>query len=73
MTVLSLAGMSAFASTHAQNAAAPLKPTVASTAQQGGTIAAAATATPAPTPRATTITGRVPTTTQAPRARTKSS
>jgi len=72
MTLLSLAGMSAFASTHVQNAAAPLKPTVASTNQQ--TSAATTTvATPAPTSRTTRITGRVTTTTQTARTRTASS
>jgi len=73
MTFLSLAGMSAFASTHVQNAAAPLKPTVASTNQQASAATTAATATPAPTSRTTRITGRVTTTTQTARTRTASS
>ncbi len=74
VTLLSLAGMSAFASTHVQNAAAPLKPTVASTNQQASAATTtAATATPAPTSRTTRITARVTTTTQTARTRTASS
>ncbi|HLQ05480.1 MAG TPA: hypothetical protein VK197_07490 [Verrucomicrobiae bacterium] len=68
-TLTSLASMSAFAATHVQNSAAPLKPTAAKTA----VITAAATPTPAPTSRSTTVGGRVATTTAAPRTKTHSS
>lgn len=76
MTLVSLAGMSAFASTHVQNAAAPLKPTVASTNQQATattTPTVVATPSPAATSRRTTVTGRVTTTTRPAITRTKSS
>jgi hypothetical protein len=72
-TLTSLASMSAFAATHVQNDAAPLKPTASTTTSS--TIAAA---TPVPTAatttsRATALTGRVTTTTTTARTKTHSS
>lgn len=68
ITLTTFTGMSAFAASHVQNAAAPLQPSA------DWTTASAATATPAPTARRrTTVTGQVPTTTAAPRTRTRRS
>ena len=67
VTFTTFTGMSAFAASHIQNAAAPLRPSA------DGTMPSA-TATPAPTARTrTTVTGQVPTTTAAPRTRTRRS
>jgi len=71
VTFLSTVGMTAFAATHVQNTAAPLKP-----AAPASGVATQPTATPAPTAtsrRTTTVTGRVATTTAAPRTKTHSS
>jgi len=71
VTFVSTIGMTAFAATHVQNTAAPLKP-----AAPASIVATQPTATPAPTAtsrRTTTVTGRVPTTTAAPRTKTHSS
>ena len=70
-TLTSLASMTAFAATHVQNDAAPLKPAATTTI-------ASATAAPAPTSRTTTtrtttVTGRVTTTTTTARTKTHSS
>ncbi len=72
ITLTSLGGMTAFAGTHVQNAAAPLQPSGFT-----GTTAAAV-ATPAPTSRtttrrSTTVTGGITTTTTPARTKTKSS
>ena len=73
VTLTSLGGMTSFAATHVQNAAAPLQPSASTR------IAAGATSTPTPaatartsTRRSTTITGVATTTTTA-RTKTKSS
>lgn len=67
ITLTTFTGISAFAATHIQNPAAPLKPSADSSQTQ-------ATPTPAPTARNRfTTTGRVPTTGVAPRTRTSSS
>ena len=73
ITLTSLGGMTSFAATHVQNAAAPLQPSASTTAA----AATIPTATPAPTARtstrrSTTITGAATTTTTA-RTKTKSS
>ena len=73
-TLTSLASMTAFAATHVQNDAAPLKPVASTTTSS----TAAATATPAATARTTTsrtttVTGRVTTTTTTARTKTHSS
>ena len=74
ITLTSLGGMTAFAGTHVQNAAAPLQPSSPAT-----TTAAVPVTTPTPTSRAgttrrsTTVTGGIPTTTAPARTRTKSS
>jgi hypothetical protein len=73
VTLTSLGGMTSFAATHVQNAAAPLQPSASTTAVTVTTP----TATPAPTARtsarrSTTITGVATTTTTA-RTTTKSS
>jgi len=73
ITLTSLGGMTSFAATHVQNAAAPLQPS-ASTTTAAATLP---TATPGPTARtstrrSTTITGAATTTTTA-RTKTKSS
>ena len=81
VTLTSLASMTAFAATHVQNEAAPLKPAVPASST---TVAAAATAGPTATSstaskgtgassRSTTLTGRVPTTTTTTRTKTHSS
>jgi hypothetical protein len=69
VTFVSTVGMTAFAASHVQNTAAPLKPAAPAA------VVAQATATPAPTAtsRRTTVTGRVATTTAAPRTKTHSS
>jgi len=73
ITLTSLGGMTSFAATHVQNAAAPLQPSASTTTA----AAALPTATPGPTARtstrrSTTITGAATTTTTA-RTKTKSS
>lgn len=68
ITFTAFTGASAFAATHIQNPAAPLKPPA------DGTTSGVATAAPAPTARTrNTNTGTVPTTTAAPRTRTRRS
>jgi hypothetical protein len=72
ITLSSLGGMTAFAATHVQNAAAPLAPSAAKT------TTTAAIATPAPTStattrRSTTLTSGVATTTTTARTKTKQS
>lgn len=71
VTLLSATSMTAFAATHVQNTAAPLKPT----APDGATVAAVATPTAAPTAahRRTTVTPGVVTTTGTARTKTHSS
>ena len=53
LTLTSLTGMTAFASTHVQNSSAPLQPAASST-----TTSATVAATPAPTANRTTTTTR---------------
>jgi hypothetical protein len=74
ITLTSLGGMTSFAATHVQNAAAPLQPSASAT-----TAAVTPTATPAATSRTSTTTRRtttitgVSTTTTTARTKTKSS
>lgn len=72
ITLMSLAGMTAFAGTHVQNTAAPLKPSASTS------TTSAAVATPLPTSRtttrrSTTVTGGIATTTTPARTKTTSS
>ena len=71
VTLLSATSMTAFAATHVQNTAAPLKPT----APEATTVVAVATPTPAPTSarRRTTVAPGVTTTTGTARTKTHSS
>lgn len=76
LTLTSLTGMTAFASTHVQNASAPLQPGASSSTPAAVTVAA----TPAPTAnrtttrgRRTTVTSGVGTTTTPARTRTAQS
>ena len=71
VTLLSATSMTAFAASHVQNSAAPLKPAAPETT----TVTAAATPTPAPTSarRRTTVLPGVTTTTGTARTKTHSS
>lgn len=71
VTLLSATGMTAFAATHLQNAAAPLKPAALDTTG----VSANSIPTPAPTVRSrrTTITPSIGTTTTTPVTKTHSS
>lgn len=73
VTLTSLASMSAFAATHVQNSAAPLKPGASGTLAAGPALAATPAPAAATTSRSTTVAGRVTTTTTAARTKTHSS
>lgn len=73
VTLTSLGGMTSFAATHVQNAAAPLQPSASTTTTAASTPRATPAATArTSTRRSTTITGAATTTTTA-RTKTKSS